>query len=160
MAFPRQESRSGLPFPSPRDHPDPGIEPVSPALQILYCRDTREAPSNSSSLVAKSCPTLGNHGLQPARLLCPWDSLSKSTGVGCHFLLQGIFPTQETNPGLLRCRQILYWLSYEGSPLLVIKWIVPSCENACFPTEWMLRCLARRWCGEGCEGGKLFHQGL
>jgi len=35
-----------------------------------------------------------------ARLLCPWDFLSKSTGVGCHFLLQGIFPTQGLNPGL------------------------------------------------------------
>ena len=33
------------------------------------------------------------HGLQPARLLCPWDSLGKNTGVGCHFLLQGTFPT-------------------------------------------------------------------
>ena len=33
------------------------------------------------------------HGLQPTRLLCPWDSLGKNTGVGCHFLLQGTFPT-------------------------------------------------------------------
>ena len=36
-----------------------------------------------------------NHRLQPARLLCPWDSPGTNTGVGCHFLLQGIFPTQE-----------------------------------------------------------------
>ena len=48
-------------------------------------------------LVAKSCPTLGPHGLLPARLLCPWDSPGKNTRVGCHFLLQGIFPTQELN---------------------------------------------------------------
>src|SRR5574337_139169 len=34
----------------------------------------------------------------------------KNTGVGCHFLLQGIFPTQELNPGLLHCRQVLYQL--------------------------------------------------
>ena len=40
------------------------------------------------------------HGLQPDRLLCPWDSLGKNTGVGCHFLLQGIFPTQGSNPRL------------------------------------------------------------
>ena len=40
----------------------------------------------------------------------------KSAGVDCHFLLQGIFPTQESNPGLLHCRQILYRLSCEGSP--------------------------------------------
>ena len=50
------------------------------------------------------------------RLLRPWDFLGKSTGVGCHFLLQGIFPTQGSNPGLLHCRQMLYCLriSLEG----------------------------------------------
>ena len=37
-------------------------------------------------------------------------------GVGCHFLLQGIFPTQESNLGFLHCRHILYQLSYKGSP--------------------------------------------
>ena len=41
--------------------------------------------------------SLQSHGLQPSRLFCPWDSPGKSTGVGCHFLLQGIFPTQESN---------------------------------------------------------------
>ena len=51
------------------------------------------------------------HGLWPTRFLCPWDSPGKSTGVGCHFLLQGIFPIQESNPCLLHCRQILYRLS-------------------------------------------------
>ena len=40
-------------------------------------------------------------------LLCPWDFPGKSTGVGCHFLLQGIFLTQASNPGLLHCRQTL-----------------------------------------------------
>ena len=40
-------------------------------------------------------------GLQSARLLSPWDSPGKNTGVGCHVLLQGIFPTQGSNPGLL-----------------------------------------------------------
>ena len=49
-------------------------------------------------------------------LLHPWDSPGKNTGVGCCFLLQRIFPTQELNPGLLHCRQILYRLSYSGSP--------------------------------------------
>ena len=59
---------------------------------------------------------IGHDGvIKPARLLCPWDFPGKNTGVDCHFLLQ-IFPTQESNPGLLHCRQILYQLSYEGSP--------------------------------------------
>ena len=48
----------------------------------------------------------------PLRLLCPWDSTGKNTGVGCHFLLQGIFPTEGSNLGLLHCRQTLYPLSH------------------------------------------------
>ena len=44
--------------------------------------------------------SLQPHGLQPARLLCPWDSPAKNTGVDCHDLLQGIFTTQGLNPGL------------------------------------------------------------
>ena len=39
----------------------------------------------------QSCPTLRLHGLEPARLFCPWDSPGKNTGAGCHALLQGIF---------------------------------------------------------------------
>ena len=49
------------------------------------------------------------------RLLRPCDFLGKSTGEGCHFLLQGIFPTQGSNPGLPHCRQTLYHLSHQGS---------------------------------------------
>ena len=50
------------------------------------------------------------------RLLCSWDFPGKSTGVGCHFLLQRIFMAQGSNPGLLHCRQMLYHLSHLGSP--------------------------------------------
>ena len=68
-------------------------------------------------LVAQSYPQpLRPYKLQP-RLLCPWDSPGKNTGVGSHFFLQGIFPTQGSNPGLLYCRQTLYWLSYAGSAM-------------------------------------------
>ena len=70
-----------------------------------------------SSEVVQSCPTLCNlHGLEPARLLCPWDFPGKSAGAGCHFLLQEIFPTQRLNPDLPHCRQMLYHLSRQGSP--------------------------------------------
>ena len=52
-------------------------------------------------LVVKSCPTLlWPHGLQPTSLPCPWDFPGKN-GVGCHALLQGIFPTQGSNLYLL-----------------------------------------------------------
>ena len=49
---------------------------------------------------------------KPTRLLCPWDSPGKNPGVSCQFLLQGIFPTQGSIPGLLHCRQILHHLSH------------------------------------------------
>ena len=52
------------------------------------------------------CSTLCQPGLQPAKLLCPWDSPGKNTGVGCHFVLQGIFPTQGLNLYFL-C--LLHW---------------------------------------------------
>ena len=55
------------------------------------------------------------HGRQPTRLPRPWDSPGKNTGVGCHFLLQGIFPTRGSNPGLPHCRQMLYRLSHQWS---------------------------------------------
>ena len=64
--------------------------------------------------------SLWPRGVQPARLLCPWDSPGKNTGVGCHALLQGIFPTQGSNPGLPHCRRILYCLSHQGSPKLLV----------------------------------------
>ena len=54
--------------------------------------------------------------LLPTRLLCPWDSPGKNTGVGCHALLQRIFPTQGSNPGLLHCRQILSHMSCKEVP--------------------------------------------
>ena len=71
----------------------------------------RQSPLESKSqikikggagLVDKQCPTLcGPHGLQPTRLLCPRYFPGKNTGVGCHFPLEGIFPTQGLNLGLL-----------------------------------------------------------
>ena len=67
--------------------------------------DMTEATSmhaQASCSVAKSCPTrLQLQGLQPTRLLCPWDSPGKNTRVGCPVLLQGIFLTQRWNPCLL-----------------------------------------------------------
>ena len=72
-----------------------------------------ERESVSGSIMTDS---LQLPGPQPARLLCPWNSPGKNTGVLSHPLLQGIFPTQGLNSGLLYCRQILYQLSYQGSP--------------------------------------------
>ena len=87
-------------------------------LGSVSSKDKPLCPVNSESV---SCSVLSDsllsHGLQPARLLCPWDSPGKNTGVGCHSLLQRIFLTQGLNLGLPHCRQILYCLSHRGSPL-------------------------------------------
>ena len=69
----------------------------------------QSSSSVSHSIISDS---LQPYGLWPTRLLCPWDSPGKNTGVDCHFLLQRIFLTQGLNQGLLNCRQILYYLSY------------------------------------------------
>jgi len=68
----------------------------------------------SSSVMSNS---LGSHGLLAHQAPLSMNSPGKNTGVGCHFLLQGIFLTQVLNPGLLHCRQILYHLSHQGSPM-------------------------------------------
>ena len=68
--------------------------------------------------------------LQPARLLCSWDSLGKNTGVGCHALLQGIFLTQGMNTcllGLLHCRQILFCLSHGEAHLYCPRLLFSPC---------------------------------
>ena len=59
--------------------------------------------------------TKNAHGLYPARLLCPWNSPGKNTGVGSHSLLQGIFLIQCSNSGLPLCKQIPYHLRHQGS---------------------------------------------
>ena len=50
-------------------------------------------------LATQLCPTLRSHELQPTRFLCPWNFLGKNTRMGCHFFLQGIFLSQEIEPG-------------------------------------------------------------
>ena len=61
--------------------------------------------------------SLRPHRLQPTKLLCPWNSPGKDTGLGIHSLLQRIFPTQGSNWSLLHFRKILYLLSHQGNPI-------------------------------------------
>ena len=79
------------------------------------------------SKVTQTCPSLCNpmDCMLATRILHSWDFPGKSTGAGCHFLLQGILPTQGLNSDLLHCRQMLYCLSHQWSPHLkahAIKW--------------------------------------
>ena len=93
---------------------------IFPLLHVLLedqCVMTWEFANSCCSSV--TCSVVSNslrlHGLEPARVICPWNSPDKKTGVGCHFFLQGIFLTQGSNPHCLRCRQILYhWATGEA----------------------------------------------
>ena len=71
------------------------------------------------SPVCVSCPFVSNslqhHGLQPTRHVCPWDSSGKNTGVGCYFLLPGIFPTQGSKQvSRIAGRHFTLWATREG----------------------------------------------
>ena len=96
MGFSRQEYWSGLPFPSPGDLSGPGIEPRSPTLQ--------------ADALPSEPPGKSKYFFEPLFL-----AGGKNTGVGCHSLLQEIFPTQGLNLGFLHYRQTLYCLSHQGS---------------------------------------------
>ena len=109
MEFSRQEYWSGWPFPSPGNLPNPGIKP----LFKIFC--VRPRGVWVLVLVTQSCPTLCDpidcrqpassvHGILHARI----------ARVGCHSLLQGIFPIQGLNPHFLYRMQILYHLSHQG----------------------------------------------
>ena len=116
----RQEYWNGLPFLTPRDLPEAEIKFASPESPALAGRFFTTKPPGklcvfcvcgvkSSSVVSYS---LQPHGVQPTRLLCPWNSPGQNTRVGSCSLLRGIFPTQGSNPGLPHCRQIFYHPSH------------------------------------------------
>ena len=95
-----------------------GTEPICVRYRISsQCRSFKvtgnevKSESESHSVVSDSLQSHGNS---------PWNSLGQNTGVGSLFLLQGIFPTQRSNPGLPHCRRILYQLSHKESPRILV----------------------------------------
>ena len=126
MDFSRQEYWGELPFPTPGDLPHLGIEPISSELadrsyttvppgkhlegikiEILIWLRKWKSLSHVWLFVTSPASLPPTHGLYSL-----WNSPGQNTGVGSHSLLQGIFPTQGSNPGLPHCRQILYQLSH------------------------------------------------
>ena len=87
-----------------------------------------DCESESRSVVSDS--------LWPHGLYSPWNSPGQNTGVGSLSLLQGIFPTQGSNPGLLHCRQILYQLSHKGSPKILERVIYLFSRGYSWPRNW------------------------
>ena len=87
--------------------------PVINKLRVINFRLLKLLYICACSLASVISDSLQLYGLKPSRLLCPWDSPCKKTGVGCHIILQEIFPTQESNAHLM----LLHWQA--GSLLLV-----------------------------------------
>ena len=97
---------------------------VSEADRTSRQKSSRDKCVCVCSVVSSS---LRPHGRQPARLLCPWDFSGKNTGLGCHFLIEGIFPTQGLNPCFLRhlhCRRFLTF------------WAIGWGSEQCFQPRW------------------------
>ena len=93
---------------------------------------------------SESCTVVSN-SLQPHGPYSPWNSPGQNTGVGCFSLLQGIFPTQGLNPGLLHCRWILYQLHHKESPR-ILAWVAyPFYSRSSWPrNQTWVSCISGR----------------
>ena len=105
------------------------------------CRATYSLKSKSESFSVLS-DSLWSHGLY-----IPWNSPGQNTGVGSLFLLQGIFPTQGSNPRLPHYRRILYQLSHKGSPR-ILEWVARPFSSDSSPP--------RNQTGVSCIAGRFF----
>ena len=95
-------------------------------------------------LKSESCSLMFN-SLWPHGLYSPWNSPGQNTGVGSLSLLQAIFPTQGSNPGLLHCRRILYQLSHKGNTIILERVAYPFSRKMFWingSTQGLLHC---RW---------------
>ena len=83
---------------------------------VSYYRELNRLSQLSKTPPERESHSVVSDSLRPHGLYSLWNSPGQNTGVDSHSLLQGIFPTQGLNPGLLHCRQILYHLSPQGHP--------------------------------------------
>ena len=105
----------------------------------VHIKCSQWSESESHSVLSNS---LGPHGLYS-----PWNSPGQNTEVGSFSLLQGIFPTQGSNPGLLHCRKIFFYqLSHKGSPR-ILEWVAyPFSRGSSHPRNWTrVSCIAGRF---------------
>ena len=134
MGFPRWEYWSGLAFPPPGDLSDPEMEPYTPVLQtdslpLSHQRSPALCCAKSLHLCRTLCSPMDNR--PPCS--CPWNSPGKSTEVGCHFFLWGIFMTQGSNLCLLHWQVdsgwfLYHWVSRKASIYIYIIFLYPERE--------------------------------
>ena len=95
------------------------LHQVSKHWRPKYINSSKSSISKKQITQSKNvCVCISHSVVSDSLIPCPWNSPGKNTGVCCHSLLQGIFPTQKSNLGLPHCRQILYPLSHQA---LVVK---------------------------------------
>ena len=126
--WPHELQHARLPCPSPAPRACSNSYPSS-----RWCHPTTSSPVKRWKWKLLSC----------VRLYSPWNSLGQNTGVVSLSFLQGIFPTQGLNPGLLHCRQFLYHLSHKGNPR-ILEWVAyPFYSRSSQPRNWTgVSCIA------------------
>ena len=111
-----------------KDHSDQVPEKRQPGSNSLF----KSYPYNLPAIWSESCSVMSG-SLLSHRLYSPQDSPGQNTGVGSCSLLQGIFPTQGSNPGLGR---FFYQLSHQGSPR-ILEWVAyPFSSRSSWPRNW------------------------
>ena len=88
---------------------------------LIRRQPKKTSAQNKEVKFSASCSVVSNF-LRPHGLYSPWNSPGQNTGIGSRSLLQGIFPTQGLNWGLLHCSWILYQLSHKGNPR-ILEWV-------------------------------------
>ena len=120
-----------------------GYSPPLATCASLGCRGSCQVSPDNEGERRSVVPD----SLQPHGLYSPRGSPGQNPGVGSLSLLQGVFPTQESNPGLPHCRQILYQLSYQGSPR-ILEWVAYTFSRGSSPP--------RNGTRVSCIAGKIF----
>ena len=144
-------------FPLPKTAPLSGIFKVCLPPTFRYkCYLKRTylttlLPLDTSRLLCCCCcccvsRSVVSHSLRPHNLYSSWSSPGQNTGMGSFSLLQGIFPTQGSHPGLQHWRRILYQLSRKGSTRL-LEWVAyPFSSGSSQPRNWTrVPCIAGRF---------------
>ena len=114
--------------------------------QYAYLGNTMRGLDGIQAKESESCSVVSS-SLQPHGLYSSGYSPGQNTGMGSLSLLQGIFPTQGSNPGLPHCRRILYQLSYQGSPRMLEQVAFPLSSGSSRP---------RNQTGVSCIAGGFF----
>ena len=133
------------------EHAGGPCHPCPPAL--WFCSQYYRAPELIFRATESESRSVMSKSLRPHGLYSPWYSPGQNTGVGSLSLLQGLFPTQGSNPGLPHCRRFLYQMSHKGSSFInvcVVSWL---------PTTWAPPRLAHLPWGQWGRPAGRDHQG-